>query len=267
MVLTSKVQIMGILNVTPDSFSDGGLFTEENAILDQIQGMLDAGVDIIDVGGESSRPFASAVSLKEELNRVVPVIKAIRSMTTVPISIDTTKAVVAAESLAAGADIINDISALRVDPGMINVVRSYSGPIIIMHMQGTPQTMQLAPHYDDILDEINSFFTERIAWLEAKDISRERIVIDPGVGFGKTLEHNIKILKNIPSFKRHGCQVLIGHSRKSFIEKITGAPVSKRDCPSAVISAYCATNGADILRVHDVEKTTLALQVYQHLIT
>ena len=260
-----KVQVMGILNVTPDSFSDGGNCTSEPGLEARIEQLLADGADIIDVGGESTRPFAEPVSAGEELARVLPAIKKIRERSTVPISIDTTKAVVAREALAAGATMVNDISALRHDPEMVEVVRSYDGLVIIMHMQGSPGDMQVEPRYGDVVAEINVFFAERIDWLEQQGIERGRIVVDPGIGFGKTLEHNLAILRNIQAFKRHGCPVLIGHSRKSFLGQLLDIPVTERDGPTAVVSAFCALQGGDILRVHDVWGTRQAMRLMSAL--
>ncbi len=249
------MQIMGILNVTPDSFSDGGACTSEPGLEARIEQLLAEGVDIIDVGGESTRPFAEPVSAAAELARVLPALRAIRERSALPVSIDTTKAVVAREALAAGATMINDISALRTDPEMVEVVRNFEGPVIIMHMQGCPGDMQVRPGYDDVVAEINAFFIERINWMEQQGIRRDRIVVDPGIGFGKTLEHNLTILRNIPAFQQHGCPVLIGHSRKSFLGQLLDIPVTERDCPTAVVSAFCARQGVDILRVHNVRAT------------
>jgi len=253
---------MGILNVTPDSFSDGGSLETRDAIVRKIDGMLASGVDIFDVGGESTRPFADPVPAQEELDRVLPVIELIRQMSDRSISIDTTKAVVAGAALAAGADMINDISALRQDDDMVDVVRNASCPVIIMHMQGTPDDMQINPQYKDVIADISSFFQERILWLTARGIERERIILDPGIGFGKTVEHNLTILKHIGAFKKHGHPVLIGHSRKSFIGKTLDLDITRRDCASAVISFHCLLQGADILRVHDVELTRQALRLF-----
>lgn len=254
-------QIMGILNATPDSFSDGGRWNSEAALEARIAQLLAEGVDIIDVGGESTRPFAEPVSTADELARVLPVIRKIRECSALPISIDTTKAIVAHEALAAGVTMINDISALRYDPEMIEVVRSCAGPVILMHMQGAPGDMQVAPCYADVVAEINAFFTERIGWMEHQGVSRDRIIIDPGIGFGKTMDHNLAILRHIPAFKAHGCPVLIGHSRKSFLGQLLDVPVAERDGPTAVVSAFCAQQGADILRVHDVRGTRQAVRL------
>lgn len=256
-----RVQVMGILNLTPDSFSDGGLWCSEAALTARIDQLLAEGADIIDVGGESTRPFAEPVAAAEELARVLPAIRKIRERSPLPISIDTTKAPVARAALAAGATLVNDISALRQDPAMVEVVRSYAGPVIIMHMQGTPGDMQVRPHYRDVVAEMNDFFAERIAWMGQQGIDPERIIIDPGIGFGKTLEHNLTILRNIQAFGQHGCPVLIGHSRKSFLGQLLDLPVAERDCATALVSAYCARQGAAILRVHDVRATVCALKL------
>ena len=243
---------MGILNVTPDSFSDGGEFVSNSSIALQVKKMVVEGADIIDVGGESTRPFAEVVSGVDELQRVIPTIEAIRGFTDISISVDTTKAEVARQALRAGATMVNDISALRHDPVMVEVVRGYDGPVIIMHMQGSPGDMQVAPRYDNVVEDICDFFRERIAFMEGAGIDRKRIIIDPGIGFGKTCEHNLAILAGIRNFKQLGLPVLIGHSRKSFMEKLLGLPLAERDCPTAVISALLIGYGVDILRVHDV---------------
>ncbi len=260
-----STKIMGILNITPDSFSDGGSLLQEESLARQVTTMLDAGVDILDVGGESTRPFADPVSEQDELARVIPAIRIIRRMTDIPVSIDTTKAAVAAEALAAGATILNDISALRHDPDMIGVVRNHEGPVVIMHMQGTPRSMQVNPQYDDVIAEIIDFFRERIAWMTGKGVDRSRIIIDPGIGFGKTVEHNLTILNSIPRFRETGCPVLIGHSRKSFIGRLLGLEVDRRDCATAMLSFHCAAAGADILRVHDVGLSGQAVHLATHL--
>lgn len=257
--MNNHMQIMGILNVTPDSFSDGGKWTSEHTLEARIEQLLSEGADIIDVGGESTRPFAEPVSAEEELQRVIPAIVAIRRRSDIPISIDTTKAVVARAALAAGATIINDISALRQDAAMLDVVQSFSGQVVIMHMQGTPGDMQRNPQYGDVVEEINAFFAERIGWLEDNGVDRSRVIVDPGVGFGKTMEHNLAILRNIPAFKQHGCPVLIGHSRKSFLGELLGLPVAKRDWATAMVSALAERSGADIVRVHQVKMTVLAV--------
>ncbi|WP_417913338.1 dihydropteroate synthase [Candidatus Electronema sp. TJ] len=261
-----KPQLMGILNVTPDSFSDGGSFFTAQSLLRQAERLLAEGADIIDIGGESTRPFAQPVAEEEELRRIVPAIEAVRSLSAaVPISIDTTKAAVARAALAAGATMLNDISALRHDPAMLDAARSFDGPVIIMHMQGTPGNMQRDPQYNDVVREICAFFQERTAWMEAQGIRRERIILDPGIGFGKTLEHNLAILRKISAFKQLGFPVLIGHSRKSFLGKLLGLPTEERDWATALVSALCAKQGADMLRVHDVAKTAAALRLAKEL--
>jgi len=257
----SKVLVMGILNVTPDSFSDGGRFFSNSNIAAQIDTMVETGADIIDVGGESTRPFAEPVSIEDELARVLPAIRLIRQRYPIPISIDTTKAEVARKALDEGVNIINDISALRFDPNMITLVRESEVPVIIMHMQGTPSDMQVDPHYDDVVVEIKDFFKERIAWAAEKGVPGNRLIIDPGIGFGKTVEHNLSILKRVPEFSELECPVLIGHSRKAFIGKLLNTGVDERDVATAAISALCAMKGVSILRVHDVEKTVEAVRI------
>lgn len=254
---------MGILNVTPDSFSDGGRYLSPELLRERISEMLGAGADIIDVGGESTRPFAEPVSAEDELQRVLPAIRAIRELSPdIPVSIDTTKAVVARAALENGATIVNDISALRMDPEMVEVVAGYEGPVIIMHMRGTPRDMQVAPSYDDVIEEIFSFFRERLAELTRLGISTERVIIDPGIGFGKTVEHNLTIIRELAAFKTLGRPVLLGHSRKSFLAKALGLEVAERDCATAMISALSASaRSADILRVHDVPLTKQAVRL------
>jgi dihydropteroate synthase len=259
--LGKKPLIMGILNVTPDSFSDGGKYIAQESIRKQIDRMIQDGADLVDVGGESSRPFSKPVPVDEELKRVIPAIEEIRKNSSIPISIDTTKAEVAEKAIQAGADIINDISALRFDPKMIEVARSYDVPVIIMHMQGTPQNMQQEPAYNDIIHEISDFFYERISWAEKRGLSKEKIIIDPGIGFGKTVSHNLTILNHLDEFTKIGCPVLIGHSRKSFIGKVLHLEVEDRDHATAIISAFCCLKNIAIVRVHDVKKTALAIHM------
>lgn len=254
-------KIMGILNVTPDSFSDGGQFDSEASACSQAEALVVSGADIIDVGGESTRPFAEPVSFQEELSRVLPAIRGIRSRYTIPISIDTTKAEVARQALEAGADIINDISALRKDTGMLTLVQETSVPVIIMHMQGTPGDMQVKPQYNDVVAEVREFFSERLKWLKGNGVDLKRIILDPGIGFGKTLAHNLSLIKHLPAFKELACPLLLGHSRKRFIEDITGLGVADRDLPTAVVSALALDSGVDIIRVHDVASTRCALQM------
>ena len=254
-------KVMGILNVTPDSFSDGGQFDSEASACLQAEAFVASGVDIIDIGGESTRPFAEPVSESDEIQRVIPAIQAIRQKLSIPISIDTSKAEVARLALEAGADIINDISALRKDPQMVSLAQETDVPLIIMHMKGTPGDMQVNPEYDNVIQEICAFFEERLDWMEQKGINRKRITLDPGIGFGKKLAHNLSILKHLAEFKKFGCPVLLGHSRKRFIEDISGLAVEERDLPTAVISALAYSTDIDIIRVHDVASTRIALQM------
>lgn len=259
-------RVMGILNVTPDSFSDGGRYGSKEQVQARIEELLSDGADIIDVGGESTRPGSEAVSELEELARVLPTIQAIRRISTVPISVDTTKAEVARQALAAGADIINDISGLEADVHMAAIVRKAQARVVIMHMQGQPRTMQLAPHYEDVVAEVNAYLAGRIAILEEQGIERSAIIVDPGLGFGKTLEHNLSLLRNLPSLQQHGCPVLIGHSRKSFLGAITQVKKpEERDIATALVSALCAGQGMDIVRVHNVAATRQALRVWAAL--
>ncbi|MEN8188211.1 MAG: dihydropteroate synthase [Thermodesulfobacteriota bacterium] len=255
------VRVMGIINVTPDSFSDGGRCNSAESSLTQAKLMIGEGADILDIGGESTRPFAEPVELFQELDRVIPAIKAIRKESTIPISIDTSKAEVARQALASGADVINDITALRKDPEMVRLAADTDVPLILMHMQGSPGDMQVEPHYEDVVAEIIDFFQERLSFLDAHSISRERIIVDPGIGFGKSLQHNLTILKNLDAFSVLGCPVLLGHSRKRFIGDVTGLPVEQRDLPTAVISALAARQGVAYIRVHDVASTRTALTI------
>lgn len=259
-------QVMGILNITPDSFSDGGKFVTEKQILSQVKTMVEAGADIVDVGGESTRPFAQPVEVDEELNRVIPAIQIIRQHYTIPLSIDTTKAEVARRAIEAGADIINDISALRFDQEMIAVVRDHNVPVIIMHMQGTPADMQINPEYGDVMTQTVAFLQERIDWATERGVNRDRIIIDPGIGFGKTVTHNLTILKHLADLKKLNCPILVGHSRKSFIGKILDNEADDRDMVSAALSAICIMSGASIVRVHDVGKTVQTVRLAEAIL-
>ena len=261
MTIARSVRIMGILNVTPDSFSDGGNFFDSGDALAQVRRLIDDGADIIDVGGESTRPYAEPVTLEDELQRVIPIIKSIRSFSDITVSIDTSKAEVARQALQAGADIINDVSALRRDPGMIELVRESDTELIIMHMQGTPGTMQDAPHYHDVVEEVQSFFRERLDFLEAQGIDLNRVIIDPGIGFGKKLEHNLKLLNCLERLSELGRPVLLGHSRKRFLGDLTGLEAEQRDAITSVVSALSLEKNVSIFRVHDVAATREALAV------
>lgn len=257
----AAVKIMGILNVTPDSFSDGGHFNSTLSALAQAEKLIDAGADILDIGGESTRPFATPVSADEELARVIPAIEAIRKNSSISISIDTTKAIVAKKAIEAGATIINDISALQIDPEMVDLARKTDIPIIIMHMQNSPENMQVDPSYKNVVDDILVFFQKRISWLEDNGINRNRITIDPGIGFGKTYEHNLSILKNLHRFKDLNLPVLLGHSRKRFLGELTGNDVTDRDFATAIVSALAVSHNIAVMRVHDVASTKTAIHI------
>jgi dihydropteroate synthase len=243
---------MGIVNVTPDSFSDGGRFLSPQAAVDQGLRLVEEGADLLDIGGESTRPGSDSVAEDEELRRVIPVIEALARQTSVPISVDTCKSRVAQQALQAGARIINDISGLLFDDQMIDVCREASCGIVCMHMQGTPQTMQIAPHYSNVVTEICDFFTERLQTLTSAGIAPQRIVLDPGVGFGKTAQHNVEILSSIERFQSLGRPVLIGHSRKRFLQKVIGRAVDERLYGTIGVSVALASQHVEILRVHDV---------------
>ncbi len=243
---------MGILNVTPDSFSDGGRFYDPIRAIQHARRMVKEGADIIDVGGESTRPGSEGVPLREELKRVVPVIEALVQEVEVPISVDTTKAEVAARALEAGADIVNDIGAMRMDPEMATVVAEHNAVVILMHMKGTPRDMQKDPQYRDVLEEVYAFLQQRIERAEERGVSPDRIIVDPGIGFGKTVEHNLILLKGLRRLRDLGKPVMVGTSRKSFIGRILNLEVDKRLIGTAATAAASILNGADIIRVHDV---------------
>jgi len=261
----SRPLVMGVLNVTPDSFSDGGRYDSPDRALQQALAMVKEGADIIDVGGESSRPGAEPVSPEVERRRVVPVIEWLRAQSDVCISVDTYHAATAESALAAGADMINDISALRSDPEMARIAAETRAPVVLMHMQGTPRDMQLQPHYENCVEEILSFLRERIEQATAHGIDRSKIIVDPGIGFGKRLSDNLEILSHLREFKRLGLPITIGASRKSFIGQLsqTGAEPSCRLGGSIAAAVIAVNNGADIVRVHDVAPTVEALKVLQ----
>jgi dihydropteroate synthase len=254
-----RTLVMGILNTTPDSFSDGGLYLDADLALRRSMEMIEGGADIIDIGGESSRPGSEAVNQADELRRVVPVIEAVRREFDIPISIDTTKAAVAREALAAGADIINDITALTGDPDMINVAAQSGCGVVLMHMQGTPRTMQTDPHYDDCVSEINDYLQKRIESCIEAGIDKTRICIDPGIGFGKRLEDNLDLVASGNALRQLGVPVLIGASRKGFIGTLTNARVDERLEGSLAVAVASVLAGADIVRVHDVAPTRRAV--------
>jgi len=250
---------MGIVNVTPDSFSDGGDFLETQAAVDHALSLIEDGADVIDIGGESTRPGSSPIGADEEIARVIPVIEGIARQVQIPISIDTTKAAVARQALDAGATIVNDISGLTFDDEMPNVCAEASPGVVCMHIQGIPQTMQLNPKYKDVVNDICQFFSQRLDELHSKGIARERIILDPGIGFGKTAEHNLQILSNIQKFRALGRPVLIGHSRKRFLGKVLGRAVDERVAGTLGLSISLAAQSTDIIRVHDVRATRDAL--------
>jgi len=252
--LGQRTLIMGVLNVTPDSFSDGGRFLDLDNAVAHAERMAEEGADIIDVGGESSRPGADPVDEEEEKRRVIPVIEEIIRRIDLPISIDTYKPSVAKEAIDSGAAIINDITALR-DPEMMDLAAERKVGVVLMHMKGTPKTMQISPEYDDLISEIYSFLDERIEAALQGGIDRDRIMIDPGIGFGKRYEDNLEILRRLREFKSLGCPILIGTSRKSFIGKALGdLPVEERLEGTAATVAISIANGADVVRVHDVKQ-------------
>jgi dihydropteroate synthase len=256
----TRPRVMGVLNITPDSFSDGGAFVSPQAAIGHAFAMVEAGADLIDVGGESTRPGAAAVSIGDELARVIPVIEALRGQVPVPISIDTSKPEVMRGAIAAGAGMINDVNALRT-PGSLEVAAELGVPVCLMHMQGEPRTMQQAPSYADVVAEVRGFLAARIHACEGAGIARERLLVDPGFGFGKLLEHNLRLLAALDDIVSLGVPVLVGLSRKSMLGALTGRPVEARLAASVAAAVLAAERGARILRVHDVAETRDALAV------
>jgi dihydropteroate synthase len=253
--------VMGVVNITPDSFSDGGRFFDGKAALSQARRLAEEGADIIDVGGESSRPGALPVSTQQEMDRVLPVLEGLKDLQK-PISVDTRRPEVMQAALRAGASMINDIEALQA-PGAIEAVAKSQCAVCLMHMQGQPATMQQEPHYDDVVGEVLGFLRQRTEAATQAGIARERIVIDPGFGFGKTVRHNLEILKNLPKFGVLGVPVLAGWSRKSTLGKLTGRPADDRLAPSLAAALLALQGGATILRVHDVRETRDVIAVWQ----
>lgn len=253
--------IMGILNVTPDSFSDGGVFFSLQAAIDQGLAMEDAGAAILDIGGESTRPYSQAVDESEELRRVIPVIEKLRDRLGIPISIDTTKAAVARAAMDAGAEIINDVSGLEADPAMIDVAIETQAGVCAMHRQGTPQTMQDNPTYTNAVEEILDYLRQRDRDLIERGIDRLRICLDPGIGFGKTHDHNFQLVREARRFLSLERPILIGHSRKGFIGKVLGNKDMPRDCGTLGVSMWLAEQDIQILRVHDVPGHVQALKL------
>ncbi len=259
--LGERTLVMGIVNVTPDSFSDGGMFEDAEAAVKHGLQLLEEGADVLDVGGESSRPGSDPVSVEEELARVLPVIEGLRrEAPEALLSVDTRKASVAREALAA-ADVVNDIGAGS-DPDMFDVVASAGAGMVLMHMQGEPETMQADPHYDDVVAEVRGFIAERLSAAIAAGIGRDRLCVDPGIGFGKNLEHNLALLRSIGSFRELGVPVLVGVSRKRFIGELSGAddPAGRLE-GSVAAAVWCASQGVEMVRVHDAGATVRALRV------
>ncbi|MCK5098825.1 MAG: dihydropteroate synthase [Desulfobacteraceae bacterium] len=271
--LGKKPCIMGILNVTPDSFSDGGQYFNFEKAVAQGKKLVEKGADILDIGGESSRPFAEPVSETEEIERVVPVIRELSHRINIPISIDTVKSKVAKQALDAGASMINDISAFEKDPELADLAAKRNVPVIMMHMKGTPETMQVNPEYNDLIKEINDYFIQRVDYAVKKGIQKTNIILDPGIGFGKTVKHNLVILNNIDKIAALGFPVLIGSSRKSFIQKILNKKNKKMDkkevdaaskeCENGTLASVAAAfmNGGHIVRVHDVARVKPFVQI------
>jgi len=270
--LLRRPLVMGIVNVTPDSFSDGGRLTSTEAAVAHALTLVDEGADLLDIGGESTRPYADPVDVEEELRRTIEVVAELAQRTTVPISIDTSKARVAREALAAGAEIVNDVTGLEGDPAMLEVAALSGAGVCAMHMQGTPRTMQDAPHYADVVAEIHDYLRTRRDRLEAAGIPRERIALDPGIGFGKTHEHNLTLVAHCRAFLDLGCPLLVGHSRKGFIGKVLslekpewrepGKLETARTFGTLGVSLALAAQGVHILRVHDVAATRQALALF-----
>ena len=252
--------VMGVVNVTPDSFSDGGLYVEPSAAVSHARRLLAEGAALVDVGGESTRPGADAVSAGEELSRVVPVLE---GLVGVPVSIDTSKAVVARRALELGAELVNDVTALRGDPAMVEVVADADAYVCLMHMQGEPRTMQVAPHYDDVVGDVLAFLEERVAFAVEHGVPEDRICVDPGIGFGKTPDQNLELLRRLDELRSLGRPVLVGVSRKSTLGKALGDPGARRAGVAASVAAAVAAfdRGATMIRAHDVGETVEALAV------
>jgi len=259
--LGKRTYIMGILNVTPDSFSDGGLYFQQDKAIDQGFAMVREGADIIDIGGESTRPYSENISDDEELERVIPVIKALSRDIKVPISIDTCKAEVARQALRAGASMINDISALRFDPEMASVAAKAGVPVILMHMKGTPGNMQNNPSYDNLIPEILDFLQDGIDRAVKSGITKDMIIVDPGIGFGKTFEHNLELIKELKQLAALERPILLGTSRKAFIGHILGNDPDRRDNGTMATVSVGVLNGAHIVRVHNLKKAFETVKV------
>jgi dihydropteroate synthase len=257
---------MGILNVTPDSFSDGGHYFKKNSAVKHALKMIDEGADIIDIGGESTKPFSDPVSLDEELSRVLPVIEALRKETDVCISIDTTKSEVANQALKVGASIINDVSAMEFDKDMVDIALKFDCPIVLMHMKGVPKNMQENPQYSSLISDIISYLNTRIDFVISKGVDRKKIIIDPGIGFGKSVENNFEIINNLNQFTKLGYPVLLGASRKSFIGITLDVPEDDRIEGSLAANVIGLQKGVSVFRVHDVDQTRKALTIAKKIL-
>jgi dihydropteroate synthase len=253
--------IMGVVNVTPDSFYDGGRYLDAEAAVAHAVRLVEEGADLLDVGAESTRPGADVVNEEEERRRAIPVVTAVAKAVTVPISIDTSKAAIAREALDVGAVLVNDVTALRGDPTMVDVVARSGAGIVLMHMHGTPRTMQQAPRYDDVLEEISVFFEERIRFAMTHGIVRRQIILDPGIGFGKLLVHNLTLLAQLRCFEIFECPLMVGVSQKAFLGQLLERPVQERQWGTAAAVAMAVDRGAGILRVHDVRAMKDVVQV------
>lgn len=265
--LFDRTKIMGILNITPDSFYEGSRAASADLALQRALKMIEDGADILDIGGESTRPGSEPISEDEEIERVIPIIEAIRKINKeILISVDTYRAKTAEYSIKAGADIINDISAMTFDDDMAKTVKKYDVPVILMHIKGTPKNMQSNPYYDDVLKEVYNFLKERIEYSKSLGIEKDKIIIDPGIGFGKLLEHNIELIKNIDYFKTLGCPILLAHSRKSSIGAVLGnLPPNERLEGTIAVSCFAALKGVDMIRVHDVKENKRAVKMIEVL--
>jgi len=259
--LSRRTHVMGVINVTPDSFSDGGRFFEKGKALDQALQLAADGADMIDIGGESTRPYSKGISAQEEMDRVIPVIEGLKKELPLPISIDTLKSEVARAALRSGASMINDISALRSDPQMASVAAEAGVPVILMHMKGTPADMQVRPCYDDVAAEIIEFLRKAMDRAVGSGIRRDRIIVDPGIGFGKTFNHNLEILKDLGRFRSLDAPLLVGSSRKAFIGRILDKEVHERDTGTMATVAAAVMNGAHIVRVHNVKQAVETVRV------
>ncbi|WP_436297902.1 dihydropteroate synthase [Stieleria mannarensis] len=264
-VLTFETRplVMGILNVTPDSFSDGGRHNDPSAAIELALAMQSDGADIIDIGGESTRPYSDPVAVGEEIDRVLPVIQGLAGRLSIPISIDTSKATVAKAAIDAGAEIINDVTGLEGDPAMPQLAVDAQVGVCVMHMRGTPQTMQDDPTYDDVVEEIYDYLQQRLAFCLDAGLAKERVCLDPGIGFGKTHEHNLRLLRHTARFCDLDAPILIGHSRKGFIGKLLGDKTADRTAATLGVSLAVAAAGAHVIRVHDVRPTVDALKLFR----